>query len=175
MFDIFRREAYGFLSNLPTTEWEWLALAQHHGLPTRLLDWTHSLLAGLFFAVTANPEIDGRLFALRAITKASESARVRLPFEIDAPLKYYPNIVTPRIRAQEGLFIACAKVETPLDQVLRPEWSIECLEVPAARKEELRYALFRVGIHGSSLFPDVDGLAARIRWQHAIVSPFNRT
>ena len=131
-------------------------------------------MAGLYFAVIANPENDGRLFALRVTAKASESVRTALPFTITFPVKYYPNIVTPRIRAQEGLFIACAQLETPLDRALRDGWRIERLEVPAARKEELRYALFRVGIHASSLFPDVDGLAARIRWQHAIASPFEK-
>jgi len=44
--------------------------------------------------------------------------------------------------------------------------------VPAKAKEAIHYALFRLGTHASSLFPDVDGLAARLRWQHAVRSPF---
>jgi hypothetical protein len=41
-------------------------------------------------------------------------------------------------------------------------------------KKRLRYALFRVGVHASSLFPDIDGLAARLRWQHAVTTPFDK-
>ncbi len=61
------------------------------------------------------------------------------------------------------------------DQALRSDWCIERLRVPAARKAYLRYELFRLGVHASSLFPDVDGLAARIRWQHSISSPSKDT
>jgi FRG domain len=173
LFSIFRREAQEFLAALPTSEWEWLSLAQHHGLPTRLLDWTHNPLVALYFAVEAQPEADGRVFALRALTKTPEAVRAASPFTITSPAKYYPNIVTPRIRAQEGVFVACAELERPLGKALGDQWRVESLRVPSNRKPHLRYELFRLGVHASSLFPNVDGLTARIRWQHVIRSPFS--
>jgi hypothetical protein len=172
LFDIFCREARSHLPLLPADEWEWLSIAQHHGLPTRLLEWSHNPLAALFFAVESRDEEDGALYVLHSLLKASEKVREHSPFAIRTPVKIYPNIVSPRIRAQEGLFIACANVESPLDQQLPPDWSIEHFLIPGDSKKHIRYELFRLGVHASSLFPDLDGLAARVSWQHT-VSPLN--
>lgn len=67
----------------------------------------------------------------------------------------------------KGFLLPCANVEVPLDQALRDDWNIERYLVPRAKKADLRYDLYRLGIHSSSLFPDVDGPAARIRWHIA--------
>lgn len=168
LFDIFCREARSHLEPTPSDDWEWLSIAQHHGLPTRLLDWTHNPLVALFFAVERNEKSDGSLFALHATTKASDRTLDNSPFSVSRPRKLYPNFVSPRIRAQEGLFVVCSSVEQALEEQLPSGWSLEQYVIPAAAKAPIRYELFRLGVHASSLFPDIDGLASRLKWQHSV-------
>lgn len=67
MFDDFKKRGRPFLKIEPQNEYEWLALAQHHGMFTRLLDWTTSALAALWFTVTSKRGIsnDGVIWILR--------------------------------------------------------------------------------------------------------------
>lgn len=61
-FKAWRHDAFPYLEINIESEFEMLAYAQHHGLATRLLDWTGNPLVAAYFAVSADPDKDGVIF-----------------------------------------------------------------------------------------------------------------
>jgi hypothetical protein len=94
----------------PSNDLEWLALLQHHGIPTRLIDFTADPLIATFFAVDGLDDVEGRLIAVAVPNNAGLDVADPNEVEIgELPLGelrvWRPTAqVSPRLAAQQGVF-----------------------------------------------------------------------
>lgn len=103
LFEHFKLRANIFIK--ANNDFEWLALAQHHGLPTRLLDWTANPLIAAFFSVWNHAGTTGRVYAIKPERDSFVDLRKEAsPFLIQQIKFLYPPVSTRRIELQKGLF-----------------------------------------------------------------------
>jgi hypothetical protein len=229
VLEVFGNHLVTYVQHLPRSEWEALAIAQHHGLPTRFMDWTTNPLVALYFAVReTKTDDDGKpvnsavyvlisdpprytdfkraqqlavnpvkdlattpassttgyeAFGLDAPgSEPSESPEememirtavketngepstmpppVPSPFEISENVIYDPPHISPRMRAQDSVLLACHQ---PLQALEDRDW----LEIIIRHNahDDVRRRLDQYGVFDKQLFPDLDGIAKWLRYR----------
>ena len=191
---LFKAKAHLYLEHVPPDDdaYQWLALMQHHGAPTRLLDITWSPYVALFFALERATK-DAAVWAfLEPAISDRESVVVRGGEEIrphDIAIwrpgnyeDYYlpgnkafatigkPKIMNKRLIAQSGSFIVPGVLGEPIESILSDYPSPDqCLVKLVLETKNIRRTamnrLYAMNITNASLFPDLDGLARSLAYE----------
>ncbi|GAB6095613.1 hypothetical protein JCM14469_18650 [Desulfatiferula olefinivorans] len=229
VLETFSNHLLTYVNHLPRNDWEALAIAQHHGLPTRFMDWTTNPLVALYFSCRdskkdkdGNPH-DSAVYVLISepprfnelrrqqkngvvtvekpesasplsndddgysdfgldesdetpviadddldttiVTRPREQAEPAKegelsPFDITGNVIYDPPHVSPRIRAQDGVLLACHQPMQPLE-----EKDVLELVISQAAHDDIRRRLDQYGVFDKQLFPDLDGIAKWLKYR----------
>jgi FRG domain len=230
---VFTNHLVTYVQHLPRNDWESLAIAQHHGLPTRFMDWTTNPLVAPYFAAretkadNGDKPMNSAVYVLTSepvrfselaqpksevITPVSdlattpattpsaydsfgledadesheppdiippENEKTRVPatpgekekrpelalpsvspFDITENVIYDPPHVSPRIRAQDGVLLACHHPLEPLEEK-------DYLEIIITHQahDDIRRRLDQYGVFDKQLFPDLDGIAKWLKYR----------
>lgn len=162
VFSMFKQQARAHLLTPPQSDLEWLAIAQHFGLPTRLLDWTDSLLVAAWFAVENGgaDKIDSAIF----VTKEVRSIEMEHDGEVlnfADPYSYRPPHINPRITAQGSVFVICPR---PTEELALP--FLRKITIEHSAQFTVKKRLNACGINRRHLFPDLGGLSDHLAWMY---------
>jgi hypothetical protein len=191
---IFRRKAHLFLHSVPQEDdaFQWLAMMQHFGAPTRLLDFTWSPFVAGFFALeraTKDAAVWG--LSLPRLWKAQhkvpgiakplkhEELGMRTPgnyerFFLENRIPFVatgePLVMNQRLVAQSGTFIVPGLLDKPVDEIIsgyeKPEAALTKFVLKTADiREEAMYSFYNMNITHASLFPGLDGLARSLAYE----------
>lgn len=172
----FKRLSFPVIKNNPVSEFEWLFLAQHYGLPTRLLDWSTNPLVALFFAVEKDEGEDAVLnIVSHMITDDYDAFDYRTadikPEKKVGALKVFalqpeqgevifvrPKYTDQRYLNQRSIFSCPAN---PFKEINLP--GLVKLSINKEWKHNIRKRLRVLGITHSYIYPGLEGVAREVK------------
>jgi hypothetical protein len=171
----------------PRDDWEWYFTMQHHGAPTRLLDWTDGALIALYFALCPHPKHDAAVWVLDPFwlnrrchdfdapaLPEWDGAKPYLPpiYSDDAlpgpPLAIDPPHVTQRFSVQRSHFTIFGDDASEQLAEFGSEEESRLVKLTVARRAiaEMRYDLHACGITENTVYPDLEGLSRELTDLH---------
>jgi hypothetical protein len=161
LFEEFKNRAIALMRDGRFNDWDWLAYAQHIGVPTRLLDWTASPLAATFFAVESDTDEDRVIYAVMYSKYIFEIDHKQCgPFENATEGRFTAPLAFDRIRAQRGLFT----IHPDPTLIFYPR-GLKTWLIKASLASDFRRRLFKYGFDYWHMYPDHQGLGLQLAWQ----------
>ena len=180
----FKQNAKLLVNNHSEDDFEWLFVMQHHGVPTRLLDWSESSLIAAYFACCELSEEDAAIWVLLP-TELNKNSGIEPEETFDipgvselgnySPVSYSADRTntmgpaaaitsrnTSRMQAQQGTFTIFHKKRTSIEDIGDKEHIWRYI-IPAECKEEIIKELKICGIDKFQLFPELSSIGETLK------------